>query len=196
MSKRLMIKKTSIKPKPDSGINHGVSQSYTEFHREKRHGFKITPWYSVVFTLCFLLLPCLSLSALDFGIFLNQNAGYEGVPRGENFDYSIGAVARFSGLIGETGDFIVTAAIEANYNDGWGFVPELLRTELAFRPGQWAFEIGRMNHSDPLGFVAEGLFDGVKAAYYSEAGTFSAGAWYLGLLYKKKGQNRNDRRNR
>jgi hypothetical protein len=65
-------------------------------------------------------------------------------------------------------------------------VPELLRTELFFRPGNWAFEIGRMRHSDPLGFVADGLFDGVKAAYYSDLGTFSSGAWYTGLLYKKR----------
>jgi hypothetical protein len=125
--------------------------------------------------LCFLFLPCLSLSALDFGMFLNQNAGYGGVGGDRHFDYSIGAAPRFSGLTGQTGDFIVTAGFEADYSGhpgrgGWGFVPELLQTEIAFRPGDWAFEIGRMYHSDPLGFIAEGLFDGARAAYYTEAG--------------------------
>jgi hypothetical protein len=43
-----------------------------------------------------------------------------------------------------------------------------------------------MYNADPLGFMAEGLFDGVKLAYNGEYGTFSAGAWYTGLLYKKR----------
>jgi hypothetical protein len=134
----------------------------------------------------FLLLPCLSLWAVDFGFILNQSAGYGGIGKDGLFDYSIAAVPKVSGLIGTTGDFIVSGAIEAGYDESGSFVPELLRTELSFHPGDWAFEIGRMYHSDPLGFVAEGLFDGVKAAYNSELGTFSAGLWYTGLLYKKR----------
>jgi hypothetical protein len=127
------------------------------------------------------------VAALDFGMFLNQEAGYGGAGSGTtNFDYSIGAVPRLTGLLGQTGDFIISAGFEADYNEDWKFVPELLRTELSFRRGEWAFEFGRMYHCDPLGFVAEGLFDGVKIAYNSEAGTFSAGAWYTGLLYKKR----------
>ncbi|MDR2575640.1 MAG: hypothetical protein LBC52_04265 [Treponema sp.] len=135
---------------------------------------------------CLLIFPCLSLWAWDFGLLLNQNAGYGGLGSDGDLDYSIGVVPRISGLIGSTGDFIVSAGLEADYNNGWGFVPELLRTELSFHPGNWAFEIGRMYNSDPLGFVAEGLFDGVKVAYNSEVGTFSVGAWYTGLLYKKR----------
>jgi len=117
---------------------------------------------------------------------LDQNAGYGGVGSEGNFDYSIGIVPRVSGLIGETGDFIISGGFELDYYNGWGYVPEILRTELAFHPGDWAIEAGRMYHSDPLGLIAEGLFDGVKLAYNSEAGTFSAGAWYTGLLYKKR----------
>ncbi|MDR2941883.1 MAG: hypothetical protein LBV17_04755 [Treponema sp.] len=126
------------------------------------------------------------VSALDFGMFLNQNAGYGGAGKDGSFDYKIGAVPRLTGLLGQTGDFIISAGIEADYNDSWKFVPELLRTELSFHSGEWVFEFGRMYHSDPLGFAAEGLFDGVKVAYNSQAGTFSAGAWYTGLLYKKR----------
>jgi hypothetical protein len=135
---------------------------------------------------CLLFFPFLPLWAWDFGLLLNQNAGYGGLGSDGNFDYSIGVVPRITGLLGNSGDFIVSAGFEADYNNGWGFVPELLRMEFFFHYGDWAFETGRMYHSDPLGFVAEGLFDGVKLAYYSEAGTFSAGAWYTGLLYKKR----------
>jgi len=135
---------------------------------------------SLFFALCSLL------PAVDFGLLLNQDAGYGGLENDTNFDYSIGLVPRLSGLIGNSGDFIISAGLEADYNKGWGFVPELLRTELTFHTGNFAFEIGRMYHTDPIGFVAEGLFDGVRLSYYSGLGTFSLGAWYTGLLYKKR----------
>jgi len=137
--------------------------------------------------ICYLLfIICYLPQAWDFGMLLNQNAGYGGFGSEGNFDYSIGVVPRVTGLIGQTGDFIVSGGFELDYNDGWGYVPELLRTELSFHTGALALEIGRIYHSDPLGFIAEGLFDGAKLAYNSEAGTFSAGAWYTGLLYKKR----------
>jgi len=145
-----------------------------------------------LFLLCSLLIVnwfiinCPFLPAWDFGLLLNQNAGYGGIGGDGNFDYSIGIAPRVTGLIGKTGDFIISGGFELDYNDGWGYVPELLRTELSLHPGSWAIDIGRVYHSDPLGFIAEGLFDGVKLAYNSEAGTFSAGAWYTGLLYKKR----------
>jgi len=139
-----------------------------------------------------LIIPSFSmLPALDFGLLINQDAGYGGfgsdVAFPDNFDYSIGLVPRLTGLLGNSGDFIISAGFEADYkNKELGYVPELLRTELSFHPGNWAFEIGRMYHSDPLGFVAQGLFDGIKLGYNSEIGTFSAGAWYTGFIYKKR----------
>jgi hypothetical protein len=43
-----------------------------------------------------------------------------------------------------------------------------------------------MPYSDPLGFIASGLFDGLALAFDTESsGTFSAGAWYTGLLFKQ-----------
>jgi len=142
---------------------------------------RVKLFFPLLFAICSLL------PAWDFGLLLNQNAGYGGYGNEGNFDYSIGAVPRITGLLGNTGDFIFSAGFEADYsNNDWGFVPELLRTELSFHPGSFAFEIGRMYHTDPSGFVADGLFDGVKAAYYSDAGTFSIGAWYTGFLYKKR----------
>jgi len=135
-----------------------------------------------------LFLPCVSLAALDFGLIINQDADYGGAGSDNGFDYSIGVVPWLSGLIGKSGDFIVTGGLETDYNDDDGavFAPELLRTEISFRHGAWAFEIGRMLYSDPLTVIAEGLFDGAQIAYNTEHGTFSAGAWYTGLLYKKR----------
>ncbi|WP_461253907.1 hypothetical protein [Treponema sp. R8-4-B8] len=130
------------------------------------------------------------MPALDFGLLVNQDAGYgnveSGAESGANFDYSIAVVPRLSGLIGDNGDFIVTAGFETDYDKEWGYVPELLKTELSFHLGNLVFEVGRIYHSDPLGFIAEGLFDGVKVAYNSDIGTFSVGALYTGLLYKKR----------
>jgi len=140
--------------------------------------------FKFLFPLLFVLCPL--LHAWDFGLILNQNAGYGGYGNEGDFDYSIGAVPRITGLLGNTGNFIVSGGFEANYNKDWDFVPEILRTELSFHPGSFAFEIGRIYHSDPLGFIADGFFDGLKASYYSDAGTFSAGAWYTGFLYKKR----------
>jgi hypothetical protein len=117
-----------------------------------------------------LFFLCSLASAYDFGMFLSQEAGYGGPEGGGDFDYSIGLAPRVSGVLGEAGNFIVTAGLEADYSGhpgrgGWDFVPELLRTGLSFRPGDWACEIGRMYHCDPLGFVADGLFDGAKIEY-------------------------------
>jgi len=141
------------------------------------------------FFLCsFLFFLCSFASALDFGVVLNQDAGYGGAGSDGGFDYSIAVVPWLSGQIGNIGDFIVTGSLELDYNDDDGviFAPELLRTELSFRYGVWAFEVGRMYHSDPLDVIANGLFDGVNAQYNSDFGTFSLGAWYTGLLYKKR----------
>jgi hypothetical protein len=126
------------------------------------------------------------VSAWEFGMFVNQEAGRSGIGDDGNFDYTIGAVPRVTSLLDDKTDFIVSAGAELSYSNGWTGTLELLRTEFTFRFDNWGLEIGRMYHSDPLGSVASGLFDGVKAFYYSEAGTFSAGAWYTGLLYKKR----------
>ena len=140
-----------------------------------------------LFSLCFLLIGlCPLLSALDFGLLLTQDAGYGGTGKEGYFDYSISAVPRMTALVGRTGNFTITGSFEADYNGGWDYAPELLKTGFSFYPGGWAFEAGRMYQIDPLGYVAEGIFDGVKIAYSSEAGTFSAGAWYTGLLFKKR----------
>jgi hypothetical protein len=61
----------------------------------------------------------------------------------------------------------------------------LLQTGVTGRAGALEFEFGRMMYADPLGYIANGLFDGVKFTFYTDAGNFSAEAWNTGLLYKK-----------
>jgi hypothetical protein len=126
--------------------------------------------------------------AWDFGLILDQTAGYGGYESAGHFDYKGSFVPRISGLMGNNADFYFSAGIEADYYEEWTFVPELLRTEFSIHSGGFDFTFGRMYHSDPLGYIAAGLFDGAKLSYESKAGTLSAGAWYTGLLYKNRAE--------
>jgi len=133
--------------------------------------------------LCSLFIAyCPSILAWDFGLTFNQNLGVSG----NGFRYSGSLVPRVSGLIGEESDYYASAGAEAAYLDGLAFIPELLRTEFTFRSRALAVKAGRMYHSDPLGLIASGLFDGARVSYDSPIGNFYAGAWYTGLLYKKR----------
>jgi len=129
-----------------------------------------------------LFVICSLLPALDFGFTLNQNAGISD----SDFRYKGNLVPRISGLIGEDSDYYASVGLEAAYLDGLSFIPELLRTEFSFRSSALAVKAGRMYHSDPLGLIASGLFDGARVSYDSSVGSFYAGAWYTGLLYKKR----------
>jgi len=143
--------------------------------------------YRIKFPLFYFLFSiCYSLFAFDFGLTFNQNLGVSGYDSDNGFRYSGSLVPRVSGLIGEKGDFYLSAGVEAAYQDGLSFIPELLRTEFTFRSSALAVKAGRMYHSDPMGLIASGLFDGARVSYDSAIGSFYAGAWYTGLLYKKR----------
>lgn len=134
-----------------------------------------------------LLLPGLFLWPGDFGLVLDQSAGVGGYGKDAGFDYSGMLVPRFSALLGASGGFSVSAGLMAEYaHKTWSFVPELLRTEFVWSFDSGDFTAGRMRYSDPLGFIADGLFDGMKFSLDTNGGTFSAGAWYTGLLYKNR----------
>ena len=141
------------------------------------------------FGVLLVLLPVVSRAA-DFGIVLDQSGGYGGVGDSADWDYTGVLLPRFSCLFGDNKSFYISAGAVAEYvakdsSENWTFLPELLRTEF------WIFDradlrIGRMFYSDPLGFIADGLFDGRRFTYDSKAGSFSAGAWYTGFLYKRR----------
>ena len=144
--------------------------------------------------LCFFLtlLPSLPLWAVDFGFVLDQTAGFGGYGTDGKFDYSGMAIPRFSTLVGDNGSLFISAGFRADYQyqvadyqyKNWILMPELLRTEFSWHFGAGQITVGRMQYSDPLGFIANGLFDGARVSLETTAGTFSAGAWYTGLLYK------------
>jgi hypothetical protein len=142
------------------------------------------------------LLPAV-LSAVNFSFITNQyaEAGNNNDDRESHFnEYHTEISPTFSFLFGEKGDFTFSPKVtlgkqykieddEEKYAFFW--TPELLRTEISWRSGAFGIRAGRMNYSDPIGFIASGLFDGVQIEYNSNAGIFSLGAWYTGFLYKK-----------
>ncbi|MDR2575775.1 MAG: hypothetical protein LBC52_04955 [Treponema sp.] len=142
----------------------------------------------------FLHLGALSLNAFDFGLVFNQNADLNAPTSDfEKAGFKISGVLlpRFSELFGENGDLYISAAInyQAVFGSGarpFAIIPELTRTDFAFNLGHADIRIGRMFYSDPLGLVANNLFDGARASFITRNGNFHAGAWYTGLLYRER----------
>jgi len=125
--------------------------------------------------------------AKDFGVIVDQSAGYGGAGSDAGVDYTGAIVPRFSTLLGDAGDLSISAGFVLEYGDDViTFVPELLRTELSWVFGIGELKIGRMHYADPLGFIADGLFDGARFNIHTGVGTLSAGAWYTGFLYKRR----------
>jgi hypothetical protein len=140
--------------------------------------------FALLFVTCYLLFVP-SLFAVDVGLVLDQKAEFSGEDDDTAFSYTGIAIPRITGLIGDMGDFYISAGFTYQ-NEPWSFVPELLRTDLNLRFGRMEFNIGRMVYDDPLGYVASGLFDGGRITFETDMGSFSAGAWYTGFLYKKR----------
>ena len=134
----------------------------------------------------FLLLP-VSLSAHDFGLLISANGGFGNAVVEDNaFDFKVDILPRFSTVIGDNGEFIVSAGFSLEKEEEFFSVPELLHTEFSMRFDDSGIRVGRINYSDPLSFVANGLFDGFQYYYNSEMGNFRASAFYTGLQYKRR----------
>ena len=142
------------------------------------------------YILIILLLPVFSLSAFDWGLLLNQGTGVLG---GNGYDSDF----RYSGTLSpwlffpkSWGNLYVSLGPEISYeNKSAALVVDIYRTELALRIGKAAgIELGRMPYTDPMGFVASGLFDGLRYSQNIAGGTLALGVWYTGLLYKKSAQ--------
>ena len=142
------------------------------------------------FLLMVFSLP-VSLAALDFGLLVDQGARVGGTEK-TAFSYEAVFIPRFSFLLGDSsdqqfGEGIITAGMTLGTEEEEFYcIPELLRTEFSWRFGTAKITAGRMLYSAPFAPAAEGLFDGFQFLYDNQMGTFSAGAWYTGLLYKKK----------
>ncbi|MCL2067725.1 MAG: hypothetical protein FWG99_09710 [Treponema sp.] len=127
-----------------------------------------------------------SLNAFDFGLLLNQSAGYGGFGVDADGDYEVDIIPRLSVLLGDNGDLYLSGGFTAGNNgEDWYHYPELLRSEFSWSFGSSKIKAGRMPFADSL-FVAEGLFDGAQLSFDTMAGFFTAGVWYTGLLYKER----------
>ena len=143
------------------------------------------PWFSLLIITFYLLIITSPLFALDPGLMLDQSLEIGGIDSDAEFVNKGIIIPRLSGLIGDNGGFYLSAGMNYQF-EPVGLVPELLRTDFNWRSGSFDFRIGRMLYSDPLGIIAQGLFDGARFSFDTGIGTFSAGAWYTGLLYKRR----------
>ena len=149
--------------------------------------------------LMLIILHVFTLSAVDFGLMSNQifsvdGKGTDGDSARDGLAYSATLNPWLTAPLGPSsggfGKLYLSAAVTADYahsTEEWTFIPELLRTEAVFRmAGMMEISAGRMFYSDSLGFVANGLFDGVRFSLdLRNKGIFGAGIWYTGLLYKE-----------
>jgi len=134
------------------------------------------------------------LWAADFGLILDLTSGLgnngtdAAFGDSNKFDFSGILIPRFSVPLGNTGEIYISAGVKADYHgESWSVIPELLRTEFSARFNDLELRLGRTRYADPLGFIADGLFDGALASLDTpELGSFSLGAFYTGLLYKNR----------
>ena len=148
---------------------------------------KIT--FIFLFSVVFSFFAPTDLSARDFGLLANQSVGLGGIgfDDTDGITYEVALVPRFSALLGRYGELFLSASAQAVLEDDeWSFTPELLRTEFSHLAGAVEFRVGRMLFADPLNLVASGLFDGLHFARNTAGGTFGAGLWYTGFLYKNR----------
>jgi len=138
------------------------------------------------FFILFLLLFPVCLWAFDFGAAFTQDLGVSEINDNTDVDYTGGFIPFFSTSFGDSGDLYISAWIKVVYEyEKTNFVGEILRAEYSWRYKDYKIKAGRIPYAAPLDFIAEGYFDGAQAFYDTEFGTFNAGGWYTGLLYKK-----------
>jgi len=135
--------------------------------------------------LLLLIIPA-CLWAFDFGASINQDLGVSGSGDKTEIDYTGGFIPFFSTSIGDSGDLYISAWIKVVYEyEKTAFVGEFRRAEFSWRFKDYKIKAGRIPYAAPLDFIAEGFFDGAQAFLDTKFGTFNAGGWYTGLLYKK-----------
>jgi len=140
-----------------------------------------------------LVLPLPYISAWDWGLLMDQTAGLESVAGGEvidGFSYIGTLIPWFSTPLRDAGSFYLSGGASLEYDSGKPiFVPELLRTEFNYRIREYMeISAGRIPYTDPVGFIASGLFDGARLSLDTGYGNVGVGFWYTGLLYKKNAQ--------
>ena len=150
-------------------------------------------FFALIVLTVFLALSAVSVFAIDGGLLLDQILSLESVDEtSEVIDglfYSGTLLPWFSAPLGNNGNFYISLGIGLEHENGSPFfLPELLRTELSFNFQNSELQAGRILYADPLGFIAKGLFDGLRFSANTAIGGIGIGLWYTGLLYKDKAQ--------
>ena len=154
----------------------------------------LNSFHLLLLVLFILLSP--QVFALDWGLRLNQTFDLEGDSAesksfAEIFDYSATLIpwvqTPLGTLAGGDLDLYAAAGFTLEYYDYDAyFIPELLRTEISWRlKKNMELKLGRMLYADPLGFIANGLFDGAQFSMEAGANKFALGVWYTGLIFKR-----------
>jgi hypothetical protein len=139
-------------------------------------------------------------TSLDFGIVFNQYVSGYFLPIEDDpvnniknefdrsFEYRADVIPRVSFLLGDIGMFFMSLGFTMGYNGTYYDIPELLRTDVMLRFGEFGIRGGRFHYSDPMNFVVNSLLDGFQVTHNSPMGRFGLGAWFTGILYKKNAQ--------
>jgi len=139
---------------------------------------------TIFFLVILFLMPVLS-GAIEFDLALNINGGYGNTVADENEpELKINFVPRLFTLIGNKSELVISAGFTYDPFSKNTFVPEILHTEFSTRFGNSSLRLGRFNYSDPLAFIADGLFDGVQFFNVSSSGIFSVGVLFSGFIWK------------
>jgi len=131
------------------------------------------------------LLITVNLQAADFGLIFFQNIK-GGMEPESLFNYSASLFPYVSVVFNDKTDLYISGGVSIGYDREFFFLHEILRTEFSFYFNDLTLTAGRMQYTAPFEYVADGLFDGFLLSYSSLAGNFRAGAWYTGLLYKRR----------
>jgi hypothetical protein len=153
------------------------------------------PCYKHIFLFLLMVFLMLEpLGAIDFGLTTNNYFGaYNNVNnvKQNEYEYRFDVLPHVLFYFNDTSELYMSVRFslgrekigqEGNY---FYYLPEITRTELSLRKGNWGINAGRIYQADPLGFVATGLFDGIRFTHISTDGNISIGTYYTGLLYKK-----------
>jgi hypothetical protein len=136
-----------------------------------------------------------TLFALDFGLSFNQAGEYTNVS-GDDWEtylnYSGSYRPWLAAELGKDFRLNLSAKLSMDYTDGgWQYgtpfiLPEIEHFALSWRPAPALnFEAGRVQFQDPLGIIANGLFDGAKGGAVLGDTRLTGGLFYTGLLYKE-----------
>ncbi|GHU06983.1 hypothetical protein FACS1894151_00620 [Spirochaetia bacterium] len=145
-------------------------------------------WYKTALLSLVIIFFHSALFAVDFGVLLSGNPGYDSTETDNAFSVSANATPWVSVQFNPNLSLFASAALKFSWEHGkvQPFLVELDRTELSWHPAPAVFlEFGRQQFSDSAGLISSGLLDGVNGSLSVGGARLSLGAFYTGFLYKQ-----------